>query len=95
MMSVSHSSMGSSGALQPARLSLDEDGLTVELAHGEDGVSPGQACVFYAANGGEPLMLSYGPLRINGDVQDRCHSFQPGSVCGPIDRCSVAQLASG
>ncbi len=46
----------SSGPLQPARLSLEEDGFTVELAHGEDGVSPGQACVFYAANGGERLL---------------------------------------
>ncbi|MGH6833332.1 MAG: aminomethyltransferase beta-barrel domain-containing protein, partial [Methyloceanibacter sp.] len=46
----------SSGPLQPARLSLEEDGFTVEFAHGEDGVSPGQACVFYAANGGERLL---------------------------------------
>jgi tRNA-specific 2-thiouridylase len=46
----------STGPLQPARLSLDDDGVTVELAHGEDGVSPGQACVFYAADGGERLL---------------------------------------
>ena len=46
----------SSGPLQPARLSLETDTLTVELAHGEDGVSPGQACVFYAADGGERLL---------------------------------------
>jgi tRNA-specific 2-thiouridylase len=47
----------SSGPLQPARLSLDEDGVTVDLAHGEEGVSPGQACVFYAAgDGGERLL---------------------------------------
>src|SRR5512146_1288344 len=37
----------SSGPLQPARLIIDEDGAAVDLAHGEDGVSPGQACVFY------------------------------------------------
>ena len=42
----------SSGPLQPARLIVDEDGAAVDLAHGEDGVSPGQACVFYAAGGG-------------------------------------------
>jgi hypothetical protein len=48
----------SSGPLQPARLSLEEDGFTVEFARGEDGVSPGQACVFMprvaagAASGG-------------------------------------------
>lgn len=46
----------SSGPLQPARLKLAEGGFTVELARGEDGVSPGQACVFYAANGGERLL---------------------------------------
>ncbi len=46
----------SSGPLQPARLNVEEGGFTVELAHGEDGVSPGQACVFYAANGGERLL---------------------------------------
>jgi tRNA-specific 2-thiouridylase len=47
----------STGPLQPARLSLDTDGgVTVELAHGEDGVSPGQACVFYAADGGERVL---------------------------------------
>ena len=43
--------------LQPARLSFEADGARVELAHGEDGVSPGQACVFYAAeDGGERLL---------------------------------------
>ena len=47
----------SSGPLQPATLSVDEGAVTVELAHGEDGVSPGQACVFYAAeDGGERLL---------------------------------------
>lgn len=46
----------SSGPLQPATVSVDEGAVTVELAHGEDGVSPGQACVFYAANGGERLL---------------------------------------
>lgn len=46
----------SSGPLQPARLSLEDGGVTVELAQGEDGVSPGQACVFYAASGGERLL---------------------------------------
>jgi len=46
----------SSGPLQPARLSLEDDGVTVDLAQGEDGVSPGQACVFYAASGGERLL---------------------------------------
>jgi tRNA-specific 2-thiouridylase len=46
----------SSGPLQPASLHIDKDGVTVELAHGEDGVSPGQACVFYASDDGERLL---------------------------------------
>ena len=53
----------SSGPLQPARLSCEEDGVTVELAHGEDGVSPGQACVFYAASGGGERLLGGGWIK--------------------------------
>ena len=40
----------SSGLLQQATLRVSASGIEVELAHGEDGVSPGQACVFYAAD---------------------------------------------
>ena len=40
----------SSGALQQATLCVDASGIEVELAVGEDGVSPGQACVFYAVD---------------------------------------------
>ncbi len=36
----------------PARLRRQADGFWVEILDGEDGVSPGQACVFYA--GGDP-----------------------------------------
>jgi tRNA-specific 2-thiouridylase len=47
----------SSGALQQATLRVDASGIEVELAVGEDGVSPGQACVFYAADDrGERLL---------------------------------------
>jgi tRNA-specific 2-thiouridylase len=53
----------SSGPLQPARLIVDEDGATVDLAHGEDGVSPGQACVFYAADGGGERLLGGGWIK--------------------------------
>ena len=34
----------------PARLFFSADGACVELAEDEDGVSPGQACVFYASD---------------------------------------------
>jgi tRNA-uridine 2-sulfurtransferase len=53
----------SSGPLQPARLSIDDDGATVALANGEDGVSPGQACVFYAADGGGERLLGGGWIK--------------------------------
>jgi len=53
----------SSGPLQSARLIVDDDGATVDLAHGEDGVSPGQACVFYAADGGGERLLGGGWIK--------------------------------
>ena len=53
----------STGPLQPARLIVEQDGVTVELAHGEDGVSPGQACVFYAADGGGERLLGGGWIK--------------------------------
>ena len=40
----------SSGALQPARLKVEGAEISVELADGEDGISPGQACVFYSGS---------------------------------------------
>jgi tRNA-specific 2-thiouridylase len=47
----------SSGPLQRAKLGAVAQGASVELAQGEEGVSPGQACVFYAAeDGGERLL---------------------------------------
>ena len=47
----------STGGLQPATLSMEKGAVLVELESGEDGVSPGQACVFYdAENGGERLL---------------------------------------
>ena len=54
----------SSGALQPATLRVGAGGTTtVELAEGEDGVSPGQACVFYAADGRGERLLGGGWIR--------------------------------
>jgi len=35
----------------------------VDLAHGEEGVSPGQACVFYAATGGGERLLGGGWIK--------------------------------
>jgi tRNA-specific 2-thiouridylase len=53
----------SSAPLQPATLGVEQGGVTVELLHGEDGVSPGQACVFYAATGGGERLLGGGFIK--------------------------------
>jgi len=53
----------STGPLQPATVNLDKDSVTVDLADGEEGVSPGQACVFYAATGGGERLLGGGWIK--------------------------------
>jgi tRNA-specific 2-thiouridylase len=45
---------------QPAWLRRSAAGIEVELAGGEDGVSPGQACVFYDAPDGQSRVLGGG-----------------------------------
>jgi tRNA-specific 2-thiouridylase len=46
-----------------AWLSTGKDGYQVELVDGEDGVSPGQACVFYDASSGQARILGGGFIR--------------------------------
>jgi tRNA-specific 2-thiouridylase len=48
---------------QRAWLSAAVDGAEIELVHGEDGVSPGQACVFYDAVQGQARVLGGGIIR--------------------------------
>ena len=48
---------------QPACLIRGEDGFEVELAGGEEGVAPGQACVLYDAGTGQARMLGGGFIR--------------------------------
>jgi tRNA-specific 2-thiouridylase len=48
---------------QPAWLSAGRNGIEVELAGGEEGVAPGQACVFYDAADGEARVLGGGFIR--------------------------------
>jgi tRNA-specific 2-thiouridylase len=45
---------------QPARLRVNGGICEVELVDGEEGVSPGQACVFYDAPGGQARVLGGG-----------------------------------
>jgi tRNA-specific 2-thiouridylase len=53
----------STRAPQPGWLMRGEDGYEVELVDGEDGVSPGQACVFYDAIDGQARVLGGGFIR--------------------------------
>ena len=48
---------------QPAWLSVGRDGVEVELTGGEEGVAPGQACVFYDAARREARVLGGGFIR--------------------------------
>lgn len=53
----------STRAPQPGWLMRGEGGYEVELIDGEDGVSPGQACVFYDAVDGQARVLGGGFIR--------------------------------
>src|SRR6201994_1547901 len=53
----------STRAPQPAWLRLADGGYEVELVAGEEGVSPGQACVFYDAPSGQARVLGGGFIR--------------------------------
>jgi tRNA-specific 2-thiouridylase len=53
----------SSGSLQPATLRVEPSGIRVDLAEGEDGVSPGQACVLYAGDERGERLLGGGWIR--------------------------------
>ena len=48
---------------QPALLSVSAGGCEIELLDGEDGVSPGQACVFYDAPAGQARVLGGGFIK--------------------------------
>jgi tRNA-specific 2-thiouridylase len=48
---------------QPAWLRVGQDGYEVELVAGEEGVSPGQACVFYDAASGQARVLGGGFIK--------------------------------
>jgi tRNA-specific 2-thiouridylase len=53
----------SSRAPQPAWLRAANGGYEVELVAGEEGVSPGQACVFYDARSGQARVLGGGFIK--------------------------------
>ena len=53
----------STRAPQPAWLRAADGGYEVELVAGEEGVSPGQACVFYDAPAGQARVLGGGFIK--------------------------------
>ena len=55
--------MRSTRAPQPAWLRAVDGGYEVELVAGEEGVSPGQACVFYDAPSGQARVLGGGFIK--------------------------------
>jgi tRNA-specific 2-thiouridylase len=59
----------SSGCLQPATLYREGGRVRVELAQGEDGVAPGQPCVFYAAESGGERLLGGGIISSAGSSE--------------------------
>jgi tRNA-specific 2-thiouridylase len=69
----------SSGALQSARLKVEGAEISVELADGEDGISPGQACVFYDAEDSGERLLGGGWIKTarHAGVQEQ-HSIRAG-----------------
>jgi tRNA-uridine 2-sulfurtransferase len=58
-----HVRVRSTRAPQPALLRAANGGYEVELAAGEEGVSPGQACVFYDAPSGQARVLGGGFIK--------------------------------
>jgi tRNA-specific 2-thiouridylase len=58
-----HVKVRSTRAPQPAWLRQTDAGFEVELIDGEDGVSPGQACVFYDAPAGQARVLGGGFIK--------------------------------
>jgi tRNA-specific 2-thiouridylase len=65
-------------------LRVDASGIEVELAAGEDGVSPGQACVFYAADESGERLLGGGWIKsAEGAETVRDRRIAKQSAAGP------------
>jgi tRNA-specific 2-thiouridylase len=75
----------STRAPRPAWLRHGPAGYEVELADGEDGVSPGQACVFYDAGEGQARVLGGGFIK----------SAKPAAVHAVADEQRTAAAARG
>jgi tRNA-uridine 2-sulfurtransferase len=69
---------------QAAWLSRGPEGVEVELVGGEDGVSPGQACVFYDAPKGQARVLGGGFIRRATAVADARAPAQPQAMAAAV-----------
>ncbi len=56
---------------EPATLYFKNDKCIIYLKHGEDGISPGQACVFYINDDDESRVLGGGWIQASVDDQDK------------------------
>ena len=65
---------------RPAWLSRGAQGIEVELIAGEDGVSPGQACVFYDAPDGQARVLGGGIIQSAASASERAPVREPASA---------------
>jgi tRNA-specific 2-thiouridylase len=72
----------STRAPQPGWLMRGENGYEVELIEGEDGVSPGQACVFYDAIDGQARVLGGGFIRSTVAMTDGPVQRSPEALTG-------------
>ena len=95
----------STRAPQPAWLRAADGGYEVELVAGEEGVSPGQACVFYDAPSGQARVLGGGFIQsatrevrapeardaAAGRGDARIRIFRAWGMAGDIDRAGVAK----
>jgi tRNA-specific 2-thiouridylase len=71
---------------QPAWLRLTSNGAGVDLVDGEDGVSPGQACVFYDAEAGQARVLGGGYIASAAGAQARLREPALASDGMPVVR---------
>ena len=87
---------------QPAWLSRTASGIEVDLVAGEDGVSPGQACVFYDAAEGQARVLGGGFIqsavaapRAHATARASRRGVDAGRRCWGITHALSAKRKSG
>jgi tRNA-uridine 2-sulfurtransferase len=64
---------------RPAWLSRGAQGIEVDLIAGEDGVSPGQACVFYDAPDGQARVLGGGIIDKAASLSEPVPAYEPAA----------------